>query len=102
MTTSQHEPTNEQLWLQPPADTAAQPGQAVAPYTPPVPAAPAVQAPLQGRPDRTSFVLAIVSMGCAIPLSGIGAGVLGFPGLLVVWLGIVLVNVVYGTTHRPH
>jgi hypothetical protein len=103
VSTSQREPTNDQLWLQPPVDTAAtqQPGQAVAPYTPPAPvAAPAPVAQPYVRPDRTAFVLAIVSMGCAIPLTGIGAGVLGLPGLVIVWVGIVLVNLIYGAAHR--
>ncbi len=54
------------------------------------------------RPDRTQFVLAIVSLGVGVPLTGIGAGVSGLPGLLIVWVGIVLVNLVYGWTHRPH
>jgi hypothetical protein len=39
-------------------------------------------------------------MGCAIPLTGIGAGVLGLPGLVIVWVGIVLVNLIYGAAHR--
>jgi multisubunit Na+/H+ antiporter MnhB subunit len=78
-----------------------QPGQAVAPYTPPAPvAAPAPVAQPYVRPDRTAFVLAIVSMGCAIPLTGIGAGILGLPGLVIVWVGIVLVNLIYGAAHR--
>jgi hypothetical protein len=103
VSTSQHEPTNDQLWLQPPVDTSAtqQPGHAVAPYTPPASLqAPAPVAQPYVRPDRTPFVLAIVSLGCAIPLSGIGAGVLGLPGLMIVWIGIVLVNLIYGATHR--
>jgi hypothetical protein len=38
--------------------------------------------------------LAVVSMLFAIPLTGIGAGT-GLAGLVVVWLGIVLVNLAY-------
>ncbi|WP_189145583.1 hypothetical protein [Streptomyces lacrimifluminis] len=38
------------------------------------------------------FGFAIVSLVLAIPLSAIGGGVAGFPGLLVAWGGIVGVN----------
>ena len=102
MSTSQHEPTNDQLWLQPPVDTSAtQPGQAVAPYTPPA----SVPAPLPEsqpyvRPDRTQFVLGIISLGVAIPLTAIGDAMNGLAGLLIVWVGIIMVNLIYGVTHR--
>lgn len=94
------EPTNDQLWAQPPVAAAPTgPGQGLAPYTPPAPAP--VALPQHGvRPDRTQFVLAIVSLAIGVPLTGIGAGVSGLPGLLVVWIGIVLVNFVFGWTHR--
>jgi hypothetical protein len=39
--------------------------------------------------------LAVISLVFAIPLTGIGAGTTGLAGLLVVWLGIVLVNLAY-------
>lgn len=102
MSTSQHEPTNDQLWLQPPVDTAAvQPGQVVAPYAPPAPvAAPAPLAPPYVRPDRTQFVLGIISLGVAIPLTAIGDAMNGLAGLLIVWVGIIMVNLIYGVTHR--
>jgi hypothetical protein len=103
VTTSPHrEPTNDQLWAQPPADAApTQPGQAVAPYTPPTPvAAPAPADQSNVRPDRTQYVLAMVSLGMSIPLTGIAAGIGGLPGLVIVWVGIVLLNFVYGWTHR--
>ena len=100
MSTSQHEPTNDQLWAQPPADAApVQPSQVVAPYTPAVPA-PLPLAPPNVRPDRTQYVLAMVSLGMSIPLTGIAAGIGGLPGLVIVWVGIVLLNFVYGWTHR--
>jgi hypothetical protein len=54
------------------------------------------------RPDRTAFVLAIVSLGIGVPLSGVGGSFGGLTGLVIVWIGIVLVNLVYGWTHRPH
>jgi hypothetical protein len=55
----------------------------------PVPAA-------QQRPDRTTFALAIVSIALGIPLTAIASATAGLPGLLVVWIGIVGVNIVYG------
>jgi hypothetical protein len=105
-TSPQREPTNDQLWAQPPADAApTQPGQGVAPYTSPSPAPVPVAQPYV-RPDRTQLVLAIVSLGVGVPLTGIltgiGAGINGLPGLLIVWVGIVLVNLIYGWTHRQH
>jgi hypothetical protein len=82
-------------------DTSTQPGQVVAPYTPPAPvAAPAPVAQPYVKPDRTAFVLAIVSMGCAIPLTAIADAMNGLNGLLIVWAGIVLVNLIYGAAHR--
>ena len=42
-----------------------------------------------------SFVLAIVSLGCAIPITAIAATQAGIVGLIVVWVGIVFVNAVY-------
>jgi hypothetical protein len=99
-TSERREPTNDQLWAQPPVGAApAAPGQGLAPYIPPAPAA--LNLPAQAvRGDRTQFVLAIVSLGVGVPLTAIGAGVSGLPGLLIVWIGIVLVNLVYGRTHR--
>ncbi|KPI16655.1 hypothetical protein OK074_8317 [Actinobacteria bacterium OK074] len=41
--------------------------------------------------DRFGF--GVVSLVLAVPLSGIGAGVSGLPGLLITWAGIVGVNV---------
>jgi hypothetical protein len=96
------EPTNEELWPQPPASPAAgsqpgYPGQGLAPQQPvaaPVPAAP----PSAG--DRTPFVLALISMVMAVPLTAIAISQAGLPGLLVVWIGIVLVNAVYAWGRR--
>lgn len=44
--------------------------------------------------------LAVVSMLFGIPLTGIGAGTTGLAGLVVVWAGIVLVNVAYALRRR--
>jgi hypothetical protein len=94
------EPTNAELWAQPPAMPQPTPAsQELAPVPHPLPPAPVPQAPLpvpQQRPDRTTFVLAIVSVALGIPLTAIASGTAGLPGLLVAWVGIVLVNVVYG------
>lgn len=42
-----------------------------------------------------SFVLALVSVGAGIPLTAIALSNGGFAALLVVWIGIVLVNLGY-------
>ena len=39
--------------------------------------------------------LAVISMVLGIPLSGVGGGTAGLAGLVVVWLGIVLVNLAF-------
>jgi len=50
-------------------------------------------APKQPREGREgSFVLALVSLGAAIPITAIALSNGGLPGLVIVWLGIVLVN----------
>jgi hypothetical protein len=46
--------------------------------------------------DDHALALAIVSLGVAIPLTAIASKEAGFAGILVAWLGIVLVNFVYG------
>ena len=48
-----------------------------------------------GDGGRGQIGLAVVSLLFAIPLTGIGAGTTGLAGLLVVWVGIVLVNLAY-------
>ncbi|MCX5558245.1 hypothetical protein [Streptomyces sp. NBC_00038] len=48
------------------------------------------------------FGFGIVSLVLAIPLSGIGGGVAGLPGLLVAWAGIVGVNVVQAARLSPN
>ena len=42
-----------------------------------------------------SFVLALVSVGAGIPLTAIALNLSGLVALLVVWIGIVLVNLGY-------
>jgi len=44
--------------------------------------------------------LALGSLGLAIPLLGIAGGTAGFPGVLVVCIAIVLVNLFWATTQR--
>jgi len=46
------------------------------------------------------FVLAIVSTALGIPLTAIAAGTAGVAGLIVAWIGIVLVNTVYAWSRR--
>lgn len=96
------EPTNDELWAQPPVMPQAPAGSqqlvpAPQPHLPSPPPMPQVPVPaVQQRPDRTTFVLAIVSIALGIPLTAIASGTAGLPGLLVAWIGIVLVNIVYG------
>jgi hypothetical protein len=44
--------------------------------------------------------VALGSMAIGIPLTGIAAGTAGLAGLLVCWIGIVLVNVAYALSRR--
>ncbi len=98
------EPTNEELWVQPPPVAAPPPApQGLAPLQhSPVPA-PVHYAPspvLAQRPDRTPFVLAIVSCALGIPLTAIASSQAGIAGLIVAWIGIVLVNMTYAWSRR--
>lgn len=95
------EPTNEELWPQPPgspdAMTGVRPSQAMVPHQP-VPAP--VSAPKPSAADKSRFYLALASLGMGIPISAIAAGTAGLPGLLIAWIAIVAVNVVY-SWRRP-
>jgi hypothetical protein len=53
----------------------------------------------RGREEGT-IGLAVFSLLFGIPLTGIGAGTTGLAGLVVVWLGIVLVNFAYALRRR--
>jgi Flp pilus assembly protein TadB len=48
----------------------------------------------RGRKEG-SFVLALVSLGCGIPITAIALSNGGIAALIVVWAAIVLVNVAY-------
>ncbi len=96
-------PANDEPWSQPPMSAAS--GER-APISVPNPVHPAptpytgghvqpMPAAGQPRPDRTVFTLAIVSLAIGVPLTAIGSAAAGLPGLLVVWVGIVLVNLIY-------
>ncbi|NYH89908.1 hypothetical protein [Actinopolymorpha rutila] len=52
-------------------------------------------APAARRDDGHALALAIVSMGVAIPVSGLAAHEAGLGGLIVAWIGIVMVNLAY-------
>lgn len=54
---------------------------------------PSTTARREGR--EGSFVLALVSVGAGIPLTAIALHQAGLVALLVVWIGIVLVNLGY-------
>ena len=98
------EPTNDELWAQPPSAPQAPPtGHGLAPLPPvPPPAhlAHAQSPATQQRPDRTVFVLAIISMALGIPLTAISMSLGGLPGLLVVWVAIVAVTFVYARSRK--
>jgi hypothetical protein len=47
----------------------------------------------QGR--EGSFVLAVISLAAAIPITAIAATHGGIAAMIVVWIGIVLLNAVY-------
>ncbi|MET9775360.1 hypothetical protein ABZ023_14060 [Streptomyces sp. NPDC006367] len=47
------------------------------------------------------FGFGIVSLVLAVPLSAIGGGIAGLPGLLTAWAGIVGVNVVQAARTAP-
>ena|SRR5712691_2920657 len=51
-------------------------------------------APRRSNADKT-LALAIVSLGTAIPITGIAATHGGIAAMIVVWIGIVLVNLAY-------
>ena len=74
----------------------------MAPYTPAAASAPVPVAQPYVRQDRTQFVLAIVSLVMAVPLTAIAMSNAGMVGLVFVWVGIVFVNFIYGWTRRPH
>jgi hypothetical protein len=54
----------------------------------------------RGGREEGTIGLAVVSLLFGIPLTGIGAGTTGLAGLVVVWLGIVLVNFAYALRRR--
>ena len=96
------EPTDDELWSQPPisSDRSAA-SQGIAPVQhPPVPA-PLTSAPVaQPRTDWSAFVLAIVSMTLGIPLTAVASNTGGMAGLVIAWVGIVMINVVYSLSRR--
>ncbi|MFT4216464.1 MAG: hypothetical protein QM619_04665 [Micropruina sp.] len=99
------EPTNEQLWSQPPAGAPTQQGGGMLPAQPAPPPQhaphhPYPPAPQQPRQDKTVFVLAVVSLAIGVPLTAISAGAAGLPGLLIAWIGIVMVNLIYARSRR--
>jgi hypothetical protein len=103
--TQYHEPTNEELWAQPPS-APAQPAPPVPAMRPQPSLQPMGQPPYPAevnKPDRSRFTLAIVSLALGIPLTAIAAGTSGTFGLILSWVGIIAVNAVYalGGRHRP-
>ncbi|RAY13869.1 hypothetical protein DPM19_16305 [Actinomadura craniellae] len=44
---------------------------------------------------KFALTIACVSLGTAVPLTAIAVGAAGLPGLLIAWIGLVLINVAY-------
>jgi hypothetical protein len=51
--------------------------------------------PAERKGREGSFVLALVSLAAAIPITAIAANYGGITAMVVVWIGIVLLNAVY-------
>jgi hypothetical protein len=49
---------------------------------------------------KVSTAIACVSLGVSIPLSGIAAGLQSLPFLVIVWTGIVMINMAYALRRR--
>ena len=91
------EPTNDELWAQPPTLLAASaPANLPVPTPPPALPQPVATSPL----SRGGLALAITSLGIGIPLSAIAGGTAGLAGLVVAWIGIVGVNVAFAWSQR--
>ena len=50
--------------------------------------------------EQRRFVLALISVACGIPLTAISLSIGGLPALVVVWVGVVLVNVAFARAPR--
>lgn len=66
---------------------------------PPPPPAPQAHGPQR---DHTPFVLAIISLGAGIPLTGIATQFQGSAliAVVIIWAAIALINVVYNRSRR--
>lgn len=49
---------------------------------------------------KVTITIACVSLGVSIPLSGIAAGMNSLPALLIIWTGIVMVNMANALRRR--
>jgi hypothetical protein len=58
--------------------------------------------PSRRAPDNNgNLALAIVSLGCGIPITAIAGGTADLAGILVAWAGIAVVNISYAVSGRP-
>jgi hypothetical protein len=63
----------------------------------PVPGYPAMAPVKASHPERGVFALGVISMVLGIPLTAIAEGLhSGLPGLLIIWIALVAINVGYG------
>lgn len=49
---------------------------------------------------QRQMVLGFVSLGTGIPITAIGGGIAGLPGIIVAWAGIVGINVAHALSSR--
>ena len=49
--------------------------------------------------DMTTVMVAVGSLGCAIPLTAITASLVGVAGVLVVWVAILAINLAHARSH---
>ena len=54
----------------------------------------------RGASGSTAMAVPLASLGFAIPLTAIAGGIAGGAGMLLVWIGIVLVNFAYALSRR--
>jgi hypothetical protein len=50
---------------------------------------------------KVTITIACVSLGVSIPLSGIAAGMHSLSALLIIWTGIVMINLANAVRRRP-
>lgn len=57
--------------------------------------------PQKSTTDNSHLALAICSLVFGIPLTAVSAGFAGLAGMILVWAGIVAINMAYAIRHKP-